>query len=254
MKFKRYNLSILLFLFNSFMMSNAQAQNYEVVNMNKLITEIDDNYTQFHNNEQLLFDFKIMNLNDEDLQEFIKSNGNANSLLKEKIKASSSKIWKVFDTEPITGMVNFENFQFPNDITFDNKKITITKLRDEQNVYLKELVYQFKYNDNFLLIKLAIYHLLDEKGNIEYSYKAARNKFLGNFLGISRPVYEVYEIPKNHIGLYSVSLSSSIYPKGRYCWVYKNANIIVENNGIPEELFMEICHWLQQELEKNVIY
>lgn len=253
MKFKKYNLLILFFLFNGFMINNAQAQNYEVINMNKLISEIDNIYTEFHNNEQLLFDFNLMNLNEEEINELITNNNELTSSMIEKVK-TAPQVWELFKSEPVVGLVNFEAFQFPDNITFDKKKFTITKLRDKQNVYLKELVYQFKYNDNFLLIKLAIYHLLDEKGNIEYSYKAARNKFLSNFLLISRPIYEVYEIPKNHIGLFSVRLRFDIYPEGRYSWVYKNANVIVENNGIPEALFMEICYWLQQELEKNVIY
>lgn len=253
MKFKKYNLLIIFFLFNSFIMNNAQAQNYEVINMNKLISEIDNYYKQFQNNEQLLFDFKIMNLNDEELQEFFKSHGNASSLLIEKIKASP-QLWEVFDSEPIAGLVNFNDFQFPNDITFDNKKFTITKISDERVVGTRRLSYQLNNNNIFLQIDLTICHVIDDKGNIEYSYKGARNVLLGNFLFISLPIYMEYKIPQNHIGSFSVSERFNIYPKGRYSWVYKNTNVIVDNNGISEELFMEICHWLQQELEKNVTY
>lgn len=255
MKFKKHNL--LIFLLISFVISYAQAKNDKVINMNEVISEVDNYYNIFRNNEFLECGIDLMNLSNDDLYEFIKDHGNANSALiekLEKIKQSPYRIWKVFDSEPITGLVNFSDFKLTNHITFDNKKFIIYKIDDEQNLYSKKLVYKVKGNNISLLIQLNIYRILDQKGNIEYSYKAARNQFLIYFLTISRYIYEVYAIPQNKIGSFSVSERFNLYPNGEYRWVYKNANIIVENNGIPEALFIQVCHWLQQELENNVTY
>lgn len=251
--FKKYNLFILFFLFNSFFTSNVQAQNYKEKNMKEFISEVADQYNKYKNDEQLLFEFNLMNLNDEEIREFIKNNDKLTSSLIEKIN-TTPQLWEIFDSEPIVGLVNINNFQFPNDITFDNKKFTITKIKDEQTIYSKQQIYRFYYNDTFLQFHLVIIPILDDKGNIEFSYKGARCSFISLFLNETLPIHEVYNITENRIGLFSISEYSNIYPNGKYYWIYKNAYVIASNRGIPEELFMEICHWLQQELEKNVTY
>lgn len=234
-------------------MSKAQIQNYVVINMNELISKIDTYYMQYQNDKSLSDNFNLMNLNDEEINELIKNGIKLTLPMIEKIK-TAPQLWQVINAEPVVGLVNFDDFQFPDNITFDNKIFTITKIMDEQTSFLRQLIYRFNYNNTFLQIKLTIIHISDDKDNIEYSYKSVRNGFINNLLLSSFPTYMVYKIPDNQIGSFSVSKRPNIYPDGRFCWIYKNTNIIVENNGIPEALFMQISHWLQHELENNVAY
>lgn len=250
---KKYHLLILFFLFSSFITSHIQAQQNNKKNMKEFIAEIDVHYNQYKKDNQLLFEFKLMHLNDDEISAFIKNNNKLTSSLIKKINVIPP-LWELFDSEPIAGLVNINNLQLPNNITFDNKTFSITKIKDEQTIYSQQQIYRFYYNDTFLQFHLVTIPMLNDKDNIEYSYKGARCSFLSMFSNEVLPIHVVYSIPKTQIGLFSLSQYADIYPNGQYYWIAKNTYVIAHNKGISENLFMKICQWLQYQLEKNVSY